>query len=205
MGNNVAIINHGLSNLNSIARAVEECGGVVTVTDERASLKAADRIILPGVGSFAAAMANLKAKGLDDGLRDEVARRSVPVLGICLGMQLLGERSTEGGSTEGIGLVSGSVVKLVPTGEDESIPHMGWNEVNPVGCVPLFNGISGGTNFYFVHSYHLVSSGANVAAKTPFCGGFISAVSTGCVMAVQFHPEKSQRAGFRLLNNFMTV
>ncbi len=204
MGDRVAIINHGLSNLNSIARALEECGGAVTVTRDPADLRQADRIVLPGVGSFAAAMGNLRQAGFDDALREEVARRAVPVLGICLGMQLMAESSTEGGASTGLALIPGTVARLEATGE-ERIPHMGWNAVAPAGDCPLFRGIAPGTDFYFVHSYHFRCAPEAVAATTTFCGSFVSAVCKDNVMAVQFHPEKSQRAGFQLLRNFLAV
>lgn len=183
---------------------MEECGGDVSVTEDPADLAGADRIVLPGVGSFAAAMANLCAKGLDSALKEELARRPVPVLGICLGMQLLANDSEEGGKTCGLGLIPGSVVRLEPT-SDERIPHMGWNNVYSTGVTPLFDGIVNGTDFYFVHSYILRCSDANVAARTTFCGSFTAAAAAGSVMAVQFHPEKSQKPGLRLLANFLAM
>lgn len=204
MSNRVAIIDHGLSNLNSIARAIEECGGTPMVTDNPADLRQANRIVLPGVGAFPAAMANLRAKRLSDALLEEVAHRPVPLLGICLGMQLLAESSTEGSENAGLGLIPGTVVKLSSSG-DERIPHMGWNEVRPTVDSPLFKGIAPNTDFYFVHSYCLVCPEANVIARTPYCGEFVSAAARSNVMAVQFHPEKSQRAGFQLLRNFLAL
>jgi glutamine amidotransferase len=198
----VAIIDHGLSNLNSIARAIEECGGTALVTDHPADLRDADRIILPGVGAFPAAIAKLRASGLADALHEELARRPVPLLGICLGMQLLAESSSEGGDNAGLGLIPGRVVKL-QSGADERIPHMGWNEVRPTVESPLFKGIAAGSDFYFVHSYCLVCPESSVIARTPYCGEFVSAAGSANVMAVQFHPEKSQRAGFQLLRNFL--
>lgn len=208
MSNRVAIIDHGLSNLNSIARAIEECGGIPMVTDNPADLRQANRIVLPGVGAFPAAITNLRAKGLFDALLEEVARRPVPLLGICLGMQLLAESSTEGSTegskSEGLGLMPGTVVKLSSSG-DERIPHMGWNEVRQTVDSPLFKGIAPNTDFYFVHSYCLVCPEANVIARTPYCGEFVSAATISNVMAVQFHPEKSQRVGFQLLRNFLAL
>lgn len=204
MGTHVVIINHRLSNLNSIARALEECGGDVMVSDEPESLKRADRIVLPGVGAFPAAMQNLKEKGLDDALRAEVHRRDVPVLGICLGMQLLATSGTERKQHEGLGLIPGEVVKLEPNC-DERIPHIGWNSVEPVAGHPLFEGTAPNTDFYFVHSYHFRCNEDFVAARTDYCGGFVSAAVNGMVMAVQFHPEKSQKAGFQVLRNFMAL
>lgn len=204
MSNRVAIIDHGLSNLNSIARAIEECGGTPIVTDDPVVLRQANRIVLPGVGAFPAAIANLRAKGLFDALLEEVAHRPVPLLGICLGMQLLAEYSSEGGNNTGLGLIPGKVVKLVPI-SDERVPHMGWNEVRPVSDSTLFKGLEENTDFYFVHSYYLECPEPNVLARTPYCGEFVSAAANGSVMAVQFHPEKSQRAGFQLLRNFLAI
>lgn len=204
MSNRVAIVDHGLSNLNSIARAIEECGGTPLVTEDPAALRQTDRIVLPGVGAFPAAIANLRAKGLFDALLEEVARRPVPLLGICLGMQLLTQHSSEGGGNTGLGLIPGKVVKLAPT-NDERVPHMGWNEVRPVSDSALFKGIEKNTDFYFVHSYCLVCPEANALARTPYCGDFVSAAANGSVVAVQFHPEKSQRAGFQLLRNFLAI
>ena len=204
MSNRIAIIDHGLSNLSSIARAIEECGGTPIVTDDPAALRQANRIILPGVGAFPAAIANLRAKGLFDALLEEVAHRPVPVLGICLGMQLLAESSSEGGNNTGFGLIPGKIVKLTPI-SDERVPHMGWNEVQLVRGSALFKGFESNTDFYFVHSYGLVCPEPNVLARTPYCGEFVSAAVSGSVMAVQFHPEKSQRAGFKLLRNFLAL
>jgi glutamine amidotransferase len=204
VGIRVAIVNHGLSNLNSIARAIEECGGTPVITDDPAEFGTADRIVLPGVGAFAAAIANLRAKGLDEALCSEVRRRSVPLLGICLGMQLLAERGSEGGDNTGLGLIPGRVVRLKPTA-DERVPHMGWNAVNPVGTSELFEDIPAGTDFYFVHSFCLSCPDEYVIARTPYCGEFVSAAGNGPVSAVQFHPEKSQKAGFQLLRNFLAV
>ena len=204
MSNRVAIINHGLSNLSSIARALERCGGKVSITEDPDDLAQADRIVLPGVGSVPAAMANLSAKGLDRALQNEVARRRVPVLGICLGMQLLADSSAESGQTRGLGLIPGEVIRLEAKGE-ERIPHMGWNAVEILQTHPLFAGVSPQADFYFVHSYHLRCSPDHVVTRTPFCAGFVSAAASGSIMAVQFHPEKSQKQGFKLLSNFLAI
>ena len=204
MSNRVAIVDHGQSNLNSIARAIEECGGTPLVTDDPAELRRANRIVLPGVGAFPAAIAKLRAKGLFDALQEEVARRPVPLLGICLGMQLLAKHGSEGGEHAGLGLIPGKVLKFAPT-KDERVPHMGWNEVRPVAESVLFKGIANNADFYFVHSYYLECPGSNALARTPYCGDFVSAAANGSVMAVQFHPEKSQRAGFQLLRNFLAI
>lgn len=203
MGNRVAVINHGLSNLSSIVRALERCGGDVTVTADPTDLKTVDRIVLPGVGAFPRAMASLNRSGMATALCEEAARRPVPILGICLGMQLMAMESNEGEHAAGLGLIAGSVDRLQLTAEEERIPHMGWNAVNVERDTPLFDGIVQGTDFYFVHSYHLRCPPEQVIARTPYCGGFVSAACNGQVMAVQFHPEKSLAAGFRVLSNFV--
>ncbi len=172
------------------------------MADRPADLGAADRIVLPGVGAFPAAMRNLEADGFVEELKSEVSRRAVPVLGICLGMQLLAATGTEIETTAGFGLIPGDVVKF-ESADEERIPHIGWNGVEPVGDHPLFDGIPSGTDFYFVHSYHLRCADEHLVARTPYCGDFVSVAANGAVMAVQFHPEKSQKAGFRLLRNFM--
>lgn len=204
MSNRVAIVDHGLSNLNSIFRAIEECGGAPFVTRDPDALRQANRIVLPGVGAFPAAIDCLRRSGLFDALIEEVERRSVPLLGICLGMQLLAEFSSEGGDNTGLGLLPGKVLRLQPT-KGERVPHMGWNELR-LNCEhPLFNGIVRGTDFYFVHSFSLVCEDAYVLGRTPYCGEFVATAARGSVMAVQFHPEKSQKAGFRVLRNFLAL
>jgi glutamine amidotransferase len=201
----VAIVDSGLCNLDSIRRAVEQCGGTPRIVRDPAPLGEVDRIVLPGVGSFAAAMRNLAAAGFDRALPEELARRRVPFLGICLGMQLMAERSEEGGATKGLGLLPGDVVRLVPRAADERVPHIGWNEIEAKPGAALFDGTASGTDFYFVHSYHVRCGTDWAAAKTPYCGGFVSAVERGHVFGVQFHPEKSQKAGFDVLRRFLAL
>lgn len=203
--NRVAIIDSGMCNLDSIGRAVEECGGSALVTDQPGDLAHADRVVLPGVGSFGEAMAGLRAKSLDEALQEEVLAAAVPFLGICLGMQLLATTGHEGGCTEGLGWVPGVVQRLEPTATDRRVPHMGWNEVHPARDSALLAGIPEGADFYFVHSYHLACGKDDVVATTPYCGGFTSAVERGTVFGVQFHPEKSQRHGLALLRNFLSI
>lgn len=199
----VAIVDYGMCNLDSIRRALEECGAQPRVTDDPADLEQAERIVLPGVGTFADAMRNLCERGLDRALREQ-ARQQLPILGICLGMQLLASSGSEGGATPGLGLIPGEVTRLQPTPQDPRIPHVGWNEVRTQREHPLFKGIAPGKDFYFVHSYHFAcTNSAHSLATTPYCGGFNSAVSNGSVMGVQFHPEKSQKTGFALLRNFL--
>jgi glutamine amidotransferase len=199
----VVIVDYGVCNLDSVRRALEECGASVEVSGDPAALARADRIVLPGVGAFPVGMRNLADRGLDEALVRE-AEAGAPVLGICLGMQLLATTGTEAGGAEGLGLVPAVVERLEPVDAERRIPHVGWNEVTAVEGHPLFAGIEPGTDFYFVHSYRMrCEDPSSEAATTPYMGGFTSAVSRGTVHGVQFHPEKSQAAGFALLRNFL--
>ena len=203
MSHNTAIIDYDAGNLDSVKRAVEECGGNPFIAQASASLKEASFIILPGVGSFFEGMRKLREKGFDKALSNVVGK--IPILGICLGMQLLASNGTEGGEKEGLGFIKGKVIRLEKK-SDERIPHIGWNEVILKKECPIFNNIDTGRDFYFVHSYHFVPSNKDdIAAITPYCGEFVSAVRNGNVFGVQFHPEKSQKAGFRLLKNFLEI
>jgi glutamine amidotransferase len=200
----VAVVDYGVSNLDSVARALEECGATPYVTADPAELKHASLMVLPGVGAFADGMRNLRARGLDQALREQVLEQGVPLLGVCLGMHLLADRGSEGGESQGLGLIPGHVEKLQPDEPGTRVPHVGWNEVHPARPSPLMEGIEDGRDFYFVHSYHLACDDpADVLATTPYCGGIASAVQRGIVAGVQFHPEKSQKAGFALLRNFV--
>lgn len=202
----VAVIDYGMCNLDSVKRAVEECGGIPVVTDRAEDIATATHIVLPGVGSFRDGMHNLKQRSLDIILREQVVTRHIPFLGICLGMQMLATKGWEGGEIEGLGWIDGEVKRLEPTGDDRRIPHIGWDEVIVARPSPLFAGLEQARDFYFVHSYHFCCRNqSDVLAQTSYCGGFVSAVGRGQVFGVQFHPEKSQRAGFQMLKNFLSV
>jgi len=204
--NQVAIIDYGMCNLDSVARAVEECGGMPLVTDKAKDIETANRIILPGVGAFPEAMLNIRQRSLDQILCEQVLERRIPFLGICLGMQLLATKGWEGGEVEGLGWIEGDVRRLEPTEEDTRIPHIGWNEVNFVRDSPLSKGIPSSPDFYFVHSYHLSPyDERDIQATTPYGKGFVSAIQRDLIFGVQFHPEKSQRLGFQVLKNFLLV
>jgi glutamine amidotransferase len=201
----VVIINYGMGNLGSVRRAFEECGAQVLLSDEPRDLEEADRIVLPGVGAFRDGMHNLAAAGWPDKLREALQNPRVTLFGICLGMQLLAEYGHEGETTKGLGLIPGEVHRLTPTTENERIPHVGWNEVHPSNGDSLFHEIPPKTDFYFVHSYHLVPTEPEHAiALTPYCGRFVAAVRSRNVLGTQFHPEKSSRPGFRLIKNFLS-
>lgn len=202
----VAIIDYGMCNLDSVARAVEECGASAVITYQGHDIEQATHIILPGVGAFGEAMANIKARRLDEILNEQVIEKQIPFLGICLGLQLLATVGTEGGSFTGLGWIPGVVVRFIPDATDHRVPHIGWNEVYIERDSPLFQGIGSGKDFYFVHSYHIQPDDpAQVVARTPYCGGFVSAVNRGWIHGVQFHPEKSQKPGFRVLRNFLAL
>jgi imidazole glycerol-phosphate synthase subunit HisH len=200
----VAIVDYGMGNLDSVARAVEECGGEPLLVRTASELGRGGSVILPGVGSFTQGMRNLRVSGMVDALQEYVVERGMPFLGLCLGMQLLATRGEEGGGEAGLGWINGEVARLRPQAEDERIPHVGWNEVVCTRESPLFAGLDGRRDFYFVHSYTLACEDeGDVLASTPYCGGFTSAVEREHVRGLQFHPEKSQRAGFQVLRNFI--
>lgn len=199
----IVIIDYGMGNLDSIARAVEKCGGEPVIGHHRSDLTDADKAILPGVGAFPTAMQNLHERDLVEPLRAFARER--PLLGICLGMQLLATRGTEIEETAGLGLIDGTVEYLnVP--QPLRVPHVGWNEINYAVADPLFAGIPAGKDFYFVHSYHFVcANSADQVATTSYGGTVTATVRRELLCGVQFHPEKSQQWGLRLLNNFLAM
>jgi len=202
----VAIVDYGGSNLDSMARAVASCGGDPLVTDRPAGLAEATHIILPGVGSFSHVMDRLRQLGLVEAMTREVWDNRIPFLGVCLGMQLMAARGTEGGESEGLGWIPGTVARLVPTERDRRIPHVGWNALALVREHPLLAGIPEGSDFYFVHSYRLECDREDdVLATTDYCGDTAAVVGLGHVVGVQFHPEKSQKVGLQLLSNFLAM
>ncbi|MFA6552390.1 MAG: imidazole glycerol phosphate synthase subunit HisH, partial [Candidatus Paceibacterota bacterium] len=145
-------------------------------------------------------------RGFIKPLRFYALEKKIPFIGICLGMQLLADRGNEGGETAGLGLISGQVKKLEPKSLSEKIPHIGWNDVNKTKENKIFEGIPNGSDFYFVHSYNLIPKDKkDILAVTPYCGGFVSVVGKDNIYGTQFHPEKSSRAGFQLLKNFLNM
>lgn len=201
----VAIIDYGMGNLASVKSACEEVGAVPQIIRRPEELSGAKRIILPGVGAFGDGIAHLRNHGWIDPLKRRVMADKIPLLGICLGMQLLSDYSEEGGHHDGLGLIPGRVIRLIPKKSDERVPHIGWNEIAPIGAsCPLFADITAGTDVYFVHSYHFQADDrADITATTPYAGGFVSAMARDNIHGVQFHPEKSAVAGLRILRNFM--
>ena len=200
----VGIVDSGLSNIDSARRALEVCGADVVVAARPEELDGVDRVVLPGVGAFGDAMDRLEVAGFSAVLRDLATGGRTPILGICLGMQLLATSGTEFGRHHGLDLIPGSVVPIDPE-PGERIPHIGWNEVCPAHDATLMEEVSG-RDLYFVHSFHfLPEDHADITATTPFGGGVAAAVGHGLVQGVQFHPEKSQAAGFTVLRAFLEL
>jgi glutamine amidotransferase len=200
----VLIIDYGMSNLGSVRRAVEMCGGEPVVSDDPFDLILTKKIILPGVGAFADGMANLNAAGWPSKLRERLADKEVQLLGICLGMQLLATIGYENGETPGLNLIPGKVLKLQSSYSGERIPHVGWNEVCFLRNHELLKEIINKTDFYFVHSYHFKTlESKDAIATTPYCGLFNAIVARGNIFGTQFHPEKSSLPGFQILRNFI--
>jgi glutamine amidotransferase len=202
----VAIVDYGMGNLDSVARAVEECGGRPRRAVQPRDLDEAAHIILPGVGAFGNAMEQLESSGLVDALDQAVRGRGVPFLGVCLGMQLLATRSLEGGEHLGLGWIDAQVRRFDLKDSSLRIPHVGWNEVYPQAGSPLFAGIDRGRDFYFVHSYHVVcEDSSDTLATTPYGQDFCCAIQHENIHGVQFHPEKSQAVGLHLIRNFLAM
>lgn len=203
----VAIVDYGMGNLGSVRRALAELGASAVIAEQPAQLAEAERIILPGVGSFADGMAHLDGRGWSEAIRRQVQENGKPLLGICLGMQLLAGSGSEGGNgndTPGLNLIPGDVVRLDTLGCTLRIPHVGWNAITLPGESRLFTGIPPATDFYFVHSYAFrPACPEDVLASTEYGIPVVAAVGRGHVFGTQFHPEKSSKAGFRLLKNFL--
>ena len=196
----IAVIDYGMGNLASVCHALAFLGHRPAATSEASEIQEADAIVLPGVGAFAAAMHNLRQRGLDRALSDAALDREVPFLGICLGMQLMAAEGTENGIHSGLGWIEGRVIRL-EGGKDARVPHVGWAAIKHNDDV-LFAGAAAGTGFYFDHSYHLDCPDSLVAARCAGAFDCVAAIRRGNLFATQFHPEKSQRAGLRLLRAF---
>ncbi|MAE94348.1 MAG: imidazole glycerol phosphate synthase subunit HisH [Planctomycetota bacterium] len=202
----VAVVDYGAGNLRSVAKALERSGLRAEVAGDAAGMAAADAVVLPGVGAFADAMQSLQAKGLDDAVRRGI-ESGRPYLGLCLGLQLLFDASEEHGENAGFGLLPGRVQRFPERAADESalrVPHIGWNEVCFEGSHPMLEGLPERDVYYFVHSFHPVPADPAQRVGATEYGGrtFCSAAASGSAFAVQFHPEKSQSSGRRLLDAF---
>lgn len=197
----IAIIDYQMGNLRSVQKGFEKVGHPATITSDPADLAAADKIVLPGVGAFGDAIAELRRREMVEPLRAAIDAGK-PVLGICLGLQMLFELGYEGGEHQGLGVLKGEVVRFdLP--EEYKVPHMGWNQARIVRRPPILEGIDEGTYFYFVHSYYVAPSDREVVAvEADYGGPFCAMIWQDNLFATQFHPEKSQQAGLRVLKNF---
>lgn len=201
----IAVINYGISNLGSVISALNRLDAKYQVIEEPEQLSDATTMILPGVGSFSDGMNSLHKGGWFDAIRSAVLEDKKPILGICLGMQMLASHGTEGGNSTGLGLIPGDVVHLKNICCNLRIPHVGWNDISYINkkC-SLFSGIPEGTDFYFVHSYVFQpKSGEHIFAITNYGVPIVAVVGNGIIWGTQFHPEKSSKAGMCLLKNFI--
>jgi len=199
----IAILNYGMGNLRSVEKALERVGARAEVTSDPEAARAADGVVLPGVGAFPAAMRRVRELELDVLVAERLAS-GTPVLGICLGLQLLFERSTERGGAEGLGLVPGEVSALEARGL--KVPHMGWEPVRWERSSELTDGLATGTPFYFVHSFGVrPADPAHALGSAEWGERFVCAIARPPLYGVQFHPEKSSAAGLRLLANFARI
>lgn len=202
----VLIIDYGMCNLGSVKRAFEECGASAFISDSPQEAEKASHLVLPGVGAFGDAMKNIVAAGWDVAIKKNVFEQNIPLLGICLGMHLLAEKGFEGGEHQGLGLIPGEVIKIYnenPTFKFR-VPHIGWNDIAKKKEHSLLNKLESNTDFYFVHSYFFKAANSEDVLSTTHYGlDFPSIIGKNKIMGVQFHPEKSSRAGFQVIQNFL--
>lgn len=201
----IAIIDYGLGNLGSMLNMLKKIGANALVSSDHDIISKADKIILPGVGSFDSGMRNLNERNLIPLLNKMILKEKIPILGICLGMQLLGKRSEEG-QLPGLGWLDAETVRFNFQDDNTNlkIPHMGWNQLTVKKAHPLFTDLEDTNRFYFVHSYHVVCANPDtVLASTSYGFDFASAIVKDNILGVQFHPEKSHKFGMRLLKNFV--
>ena len=200
----IAIIDYDAGNIKSVEKALLLLGQDVVITGDREEILKADKVVLPGVGAFGDAMDNLRRTGLDQVIR-EVTDRGTPFLGICLGLQLLFERSDEAPGVDGLGILEGEILRI-PDKDGLKIPHMGWNSLHLENNGRLFRGIEEGSYVYFVHSYYLKAADERlVKASTEYSTHIHASVEKGNVFACQFHPEKSSDVGIQILRNFVEL
>jgi glutamine amidotransferase len=194
----IGIIDYQLNNLQSVRKAFQRIGIEAVISSNADLLSESDRLVLPGVGAFGAAMENLRQLKLDDFIISSV-RSGKPILGICLGMQLLFSKSHEHGTHTGLNLLEGDVERFP---EEVKVPHIGWNQIECDPLLPLFTGIESGSYVYFVHSYYVSATVPSARARTEYGDFFASVVQQNSIVGFQFHPEKSQNVGLALLKNF---
>jgi glutamine amidotransferase len=200
----ILIVDFGMGNLRSVQKGFEKVGAMADISSDPGRIAEAAKIVLPGVGAFQDAMVRLRSSGMVPAILDHI-RAGKPMLGICLGLQLLFSRSHEDGEHEGLNVFPGEVVRF-PRLPGLKVPHMGWNQVRIRRRAPILEEVAEGTHFYFVHSYHVVPRDwEHVATETDYPTPFASAIWQDRLFATQFHPEKSQRAGLRMLHKFAAL
>ena len=198
----IVVIDYDMGNVHSVSNALKAVGCDVKISRRAGDIKEADKLVLPGVGAFAVGMKNLDDFGLVSLLNEEVLVKKKPILGICLGLQLFAKKSHEGGEHNGLGWVEGEVKKLVPNDQSLKIPHVGWNDVEFKKDCPLFSNIDEHPNFYFVHSYYFDCDDGLITSKFDYGGKFTASIRKDNIFGTQFHPEKSQNNGLKVLKNF---
>ncbi|MDA1100167.1 MAG: imidazole glycerol phosphate synthase subunit HisH [Proteobacteria bacterium] len=202
----IAIIDYGLGNLTSVAGAIEKVGHEAVITSDLQVLADADKLILPGVGAFGDGMANLRERELVEPLTEMVVGKGKPILGICLGSQLITEESDEFGAHTGLGWVPARVRRLAPTDPALRVPHVGWNDLIRTGDSVLFEELPAQPLFYFVHSHYIEAREPGIViGECDYGSRFVGAFQHGNIYGTQFHPEKSQLDGLRLLKNFIEL
>lgn len=201
----VGIVDYGMGNLLSVYNAFDYLAANVIIVKHPEELKKVDRIVIPGVGAFKDCIKKIKENGFESALNEEVLQKAKPTLGICLGMQVMASRSMEGGEWSGLGWIEADVIRIHPDNPDLKIPSIGWNDVAFDLSLPLFAGLNPNADFYFVHSYYMKAANANeVVAYYDYASKVTAAVLKDNIFATQFHPEKSQDHGIRLLENFLS-
>jgi len=200
----ITIVNYGMGNISSVKNALEILGEQVCVGSRAEEILAADKLVIPGVGAFGDCIANLRKLCLVEPLNEAVLKKATPILGICLGMQVMATTGREGGKFAGLNWFDAEVVRVAPSDKKLRIPHVGWDSVDIVSQVKLFDAIPSGIDMYFVHSYYMKCNRAeDISAMFDYGGKFTAAVQKNNIMATQFHPEKSQDFGLKLLKNFI--
>lgn len=199
----IAVIDYGVGNLFSVEKAIIAAGGEALVTSDAKKIKSADKLVLPGVGAFGDCMKNLENAGLVEVIKGEIAKDK-PLLGICVGLQLLFEDSEESEGVKGLGILKGSIRKIDAKGQ--KLPHIGWNSLNITdvkGNIDIFKDLGENPYVYFVHSYHALTDENIISATTEYGEEVTAAITIGNIVATQFHPEKSGDVGLRILKNFV--
>ena len=214
MTNNITMIDYGASNIRSAQKAFEYVGAAVVLTSDPEVVRQAEKLVVPGVGAFGAGMAALRERGLDTAVT-QAAQQGIPLLGICLGMQFLFDKSDEMGTHKGLGLIPGKVTRFNEpltihnsqlTIHNLKVPHMGWNQIEHNETHPLLAGVENGRYAYFVHSYYcLPANESDIIATTDYGIRFTAVIGRGPIFGIQFHPEKSQQVGLQILKNFVEM